>query len=135
MEDHKESLRIPSSNGLWGAEVASGSTFCVTTDASVPRSSAPQEQIRAAGILAERNVELLPPRGSTVHIAQEAEREYTTSQRPSGSEGLVSNRSGYGTDEWEAQKPEIYRLYMKQKLRLSTVMAEMAKNGFNARQV
>jgi hypothetical protein len=117
--------------------MASGSTVWGNTD----RGSAALEQILALGIplthMAERNVELLPPRGSTVHIeeAQEVEHEYTTSQRPSGSKGLVSNTSGYGTDEWEAQKPEIHSLYMEQDLPLSTVMAEMSKNGFDAKQV
>jgi hypothetical protein len=121
--------------------MASGSTVWGNTDASVPRGSAALEQILALGIplthLAERNVELLPPRGSTVHIeeVQEVEGEYTTSQRHSGSKGLVSNTSGYGTDEWEAQKPEIHSLYMEQDLPLSTVMAEMSKNGFDAKQV
>jgi len=105
---------------------ASGSTFCDNTDASVPRGSAALEQILAMGfplpLVAMGDVELL-------------EGEYTTSHRPSGSTKVVSDRSGYSTDEWEAQKPVIRNLYMEQSLPLWKVMTEMAKNGFDAKQV
>ena len=121
--------------------MASSSTFRDNTNASVPRGSAALEQIQAMGFLlphvAMHDVELFPPRDNTVYTeeAHEVEGEYTTSHRPSGSTKLVSDRSGYSTDEWEAQKLEIYNLYMKQNLPLSMVMTKMAKNGFDAKQV
>lgn len=45
---------------------------------------------------------------------------------------IVKNSSKYRKEQWIQQKPEIYKLYIKEGLQLSTVKARMDSNGFHA---
>lgn len=108
--------------------MASGRSIYGNTDASVPRFCAPLEQLVAFGNHWSPEFLHDPNRIADYEKAQRVTPEYITNSRPSDSNKTTSN-------QWEAKRSEIYKLYIEEDLPLPVVMNLMAKGGFNAKSV
>jgi hypothetical protein len=108
--------------------------------ATLPRGTAPIEQIHALGIpsfeVTSQNIERLRHLGNEPDSEkQQLESEYTIYGQPPGQRIIVANQFWHGPKDkkerdWEAKKQDLEALYRK--LPLSMVKSEMDKIGFHA---